>query len=503
MTQSLNAIWGRAIVGTIITATLVFGAVVWLSVGPLVQRWQRETGARVHDSYGEALHRLVAITGQLNRRDVRDLLEPEAQPGTVAIVWDGDGNLLFWSRDGDTLTLLPPSIAEAIRSPQLAETYAALSPLRVDGVRVSAAGTIDHYAADGRAPILLNAYRNAGLVSEVRAINRDSGPVGYFVAGVISQGPTSPSGGLLRALLIAVLAAIAATVGIALILMVRASRRIARAVAAVLHQLEALVAAHPRGALPGASVTVREFEVVAHQIATIGDQLTTEREVRHRWAQDIAHDLRTPIAALRAQLEGMIDGVLDRSDDRLERLAGSLTQLESLAQSFLLLTKLESPDYPVRLEQVGLAGLVHSAVIQHTPRAEQLAKPISVTVDPALPRSIEADPGLITRAVHNLIDNALHHGEPGPVTVSLYPERHADVGTTGCIALTNAGALNRAVAANPFDRFARSGDSHGHGLGLSVVHAVAQLHSGRAWITDSGGGHVTAGFSAGIAAADR
>lgn len=219
--------------------------------------------------------------------------------------------------------------------------------------------------------------------------------------------------------------------------------------------------------------------------------------MRHRWAQDIAHDLRTPVAAIRAQLEGMIDGVFERDNARLERLARNLNRLESLAQSFLLLTKIESPDFPVRREAVNLSELLTEITSEFNDRAVAASQPITCSLDTALPAVIAADEGLVVRALHNMLDNALVHGSPGPVEISVVRQdrREADGTHEIHLRVTNAGTLDEAIAENPFDRFARGAHEGGHGLGLSVVLAVAQVHGGSAWAQQRMPNTVTVGFS--------
>jgi signal transduction histidine kinase len=577
MTRSLGSIWTRTIVGIVAAAALVFAFVLWITLGPLVQRWQQETGARIHDGYGEALHRLVAITGELNRRDVQDLLEPEAEVGALAVVWDADGYPLYWSRDGETHALLPPSLPEDARQPQLHLLAETLGRTRVDGVRIDAFPTGDSReippgaAPDHLATRLFAAYRDAGVLHSITSHDTGDEPLGYFVAGATSYGPDSPTGGVIRALLAALMAAVAVTAAVAGLLIARASSRVRAAMAAVLARLTRLAEDDQTGPiegdrdspLPSTAPGVREFDLVATQITAIDAQLQRERSLRRRWAQDIAHDLRTPIAGMRAQLEGMLDGVLDRGDERIERLTGSLGRLEALAQSFLLLTKIESPDYPLRREPVEIAAVLHEIVADHGDRASAAARPLEVSVAPEVPGVIAADGDLIVRAMHNLLDNALVHGEPGPVRVVAEMAREGGSGepsagdqsagdrsepaqerdtppphgggagdatvvvpaataapTTLRISVTNAGTLDPAIADNPFDRFARGGDGGrrgggaysvdgrggggghsggGHGLGLSVVEAVARLHGGRTWAFQRGDGGagetVTVGFS--------
>ncbi|HKK47955.1 MAG TPA: HAMP domain-containing sensor histidine kinase, partial [Alkalispirochaeta sp.] len=464
MTRSLGTLWTRAILGTVAAAVVVFALALWITLGPLVYRWQQEAGARVHDRYGEALYRLVAITGDLNRRDVRDLLEPEAADGTLSIVWDATGYPMYWSLDQSTHALLPPSLPHDVRLPQLLELYETVGGTRINGIQVDAGrfpGTNDSSAEDVPTTII-EAYQAEGLVTPIRV--GDSGdsrqePVGYFVAGATSYGPDSPTGGVIRALLTAVMAAVAVTAGVAASLIARGSIQVNTAMSAVLAQLEGLsrVNRERDGDVHDPNSGVREFDRVASQITAIGAQLDQERALRHRWAQDIAHDLRTPVAAMRAQLEGMIDGVFERDNARLERLARNLTRLESLAQSFLLLTKIESPDFPVRREPVDLRALLEEITGEFTDRAVAASQPITYSLDTTLPPVVAADEGLVVRALHNLLDNAFVHGSPGPVVISVVRgDAHEDDGTPGVhLSVTNAGTLDEAIAENPFDRFAR------------------------------------------------
>jgi two-component system sensor histidine kinase BaeS len=231
-----------------------------------------------------------------------------------------------------------------------------------------------------------------------------------------------------------------------------------------------------------------EISLIARSTNRLGKQLEREREMRRQWVQDIVHDLRTPIAAMRAQFEGIRDGVLDLSQDRIQKSLKELLRVETLVADLQELMRLESPEMTVSIEEIESADLVGQ--IRGRFAAELTGRQIQFESDWRVDR-FRADPVLVQRALTNFFANALRH-TPREGTIELSIQ--ASAGGKTSIALANSGdPIPEVELERVFDRlyrgdYARS--SPGSGLGLTIAKRIAELHGGTLSIRNRAAGGV-------------
>ncbi len=212
---------------------------------------------------------------------------------------------------------------------------------------------------------------------------------------------------------------------------------------------------------------------IAAALAGLQQRLQDEQKLRSQWAQDIAHDLRTPVASVKAQLEAMKDGILPATQSRFTLIAGELSRLEQLVCQLEELMQLESPEMVISPRTIDAAGFLAQAARQHDPNPRK----VTVRTETAVP-VLTADEALLYRGVSNLLTNAVRHTPEGEtVTLRIFPE---DQGTA--LQVSNPGdPIPPEELPNIFNRlfrgeYARS--SHGSGLGLTIVKQIALLHGG-------------------------
>ena len=184
---------------------------------------------------------------------------------------------------------------------------------------------------------------------------------------------------------------------------------------------------------------------------------------QERLIADAAHELRTPVARIRAVAEGGIAGD-EPADAALARVAGVAGDAGYLIDDLLVLARMDAGQQDIAKEPLRLDLL-----------AEQVVDAFGdVTVD-AVPAIVDGDPALLRRAIVNLVANAVHHGEP-PVTVTVYPNR---------VVVTDTGTgIDPRVRDQLFERFRAGGASTGHGLGLPIVAWIAGAHGGSVTVED-------------------
>jgi len=218
-----------------------------------------------------------------------------------------------------------------------------------------------------------------------------------------------------------------------------------------------------------------EIAQIARAANRLQAQLAAEREIRKQWAQDVAHDLRTPIAALKAQFEGMRDGVLPATPQRIERTYAEIERVERLVSALDELSRLESPEMKLQPASIDAARLLDDGMELWAHRVAE--KQLRVEKRAAV-ASFVADDTLVRRALANFLSNAVRHAEPGGV-LRLSIEREAP---WIVIRVFNAGqAVPECEIERVFERlyrgeYARS--SPGSGLGLTIARRIAELHGG-------------------------
>jgi two-component system sensor histidine kinase BaeS len=250
----------------------------------------------------------------------------------------------------------------------------------------------------------------------------------------------------------------------------RDARRLAEA-------LRAMEAGRRDVALPDPGV--RELQDIARGAAALQDSLLREEGLRRQWAADIAHDLRTPVTVLKGQFEGMIDGVFRPDAERLEKNYREVLRLERLIAQLAELTRLESPGFRPELRVFDPAPLVAELAARFADAAAARGGRVAAVSRLAPDAWPAGDPALLERALANLLDNAIRHGDRGG-TVQV----EAAAGVDGQLVFTveNPGAIPEEWLPRLFDRLFRGDESRasgGSGLGLAIAKAIASAHHGR------------------------
>lgn len=219
---------------------------------------------------------------------------------------------------------------------------------------------------------------------------------------------------------------------------------------------------------------IAEFNDIAQASQVLQEHLAEEEQLRRQWAEDIAHDLRTPLSVLRAQLEAMVDGLFKVEKPRLEKLVLETEKLENLVNSLALLTHLETPGFRPRQQDVKLDLFLLGLCDQYDQPAKLKGMSLEVISAEAL---LQADPSLLERALGNLLSNAIKYGTQGSVVQVVVT---ADAtGKARSLCIENEGQIAEDVLSHMFDRLYRGEEarfSEGTGLGLSIVKAIVEAH---------------------------
>jgi signal transduction histidine kinase len=226
----------------------------------------------------------------------------------------------------------------------------------------------------------------------------------------------------------------------------------------------------------GAAIAIALLALVCHVLSgRLIRPAAAALEQQEILLAETAHDLRTPVAALRALAETALHNPDQRAEllPRTVRLASRMGDIidDLLVRARLAAGVAQLHPQPVWLDQL-VTGLVAEAPVEGA----------SVTVT-AAPSQVSVDPNLVRRAIGNLLDNALRHGRQPDQTAVV----HVTVANGRVTVADHGPGIGDDVATNLLDRF-RTG-SGSTGLGLSIVHWVAQAHGGtlNVYNADEGG----------------
>ncbi len=293
----------------------------------------------------------------------------------------------------------------------------------------------------------------------------------------VSEGPSS-GGSIMGSVVVAwAVAAVAAVLAAALAGYVISSR--------ITRPLVRLTAASDRmaaGDLAARADLARGAEV--GQLASSFNQMAARVEatvtaLRH-FVSDAAHQLGTPLTALRTDLEMLHDGPVTDDDRRLlERALTQEQRLEDLGSGLLQLSRLEAPGESRQDRAIDLGGLLRTVVDAFASRAEQAGLRLEISV-PQAELAVRADEGRLRAALESPLDNALKF-TPAGGTVQV--GAHAD-GREALVWIADDGpGIPAADRDRVFERFYRAraaADTPGSGLGLAIARAAAEACGGSA-----------------------
>jgi len=197
------------------------------------------------------------------------------------------------------------------------------------------------------------------------------------------------------------------------------------------------------------------------------------------FAADLSHELKNPVAAIRASAEVLEESALDEPEEArrfVVRIREATARIERLLGELLSLARIEARGAE-SFEPVDVSRLAERAV-------EALGEARSrVTLEVTGGAFVRGDENWIARAIANLLDNALAHSQPDSA-VRLDVRREGD---SVRVLVQSAGAVPPAIRARLFRRFVTTrSDRGGTGLGLAIVRAIAEAHGGRAELTEAG-----------------
>ena len=243
-----------------------------------------------------------------------------------------------------------------------------------------------------------------------------------------------------------------------------------------------------------------EVDQLAEAFSTMEQALARKEQQRRRLLADIAHELKTPLAVVQANLESMLDGVTPPRPERIAALHTQVVLLSRLVNDLRDLALAEAGELSLHRELADLGEMVEQAADLWRPRFDEMGARLVVEREGALWAWVDTD--RIGQVLANLLSNAVRHlpGQGGWVRMRVYADGAPDHREVVVTVEDNGPGVPESSLPYVFDHFyradlSRSRQTGGTGIGLAIVRSVVEAHGGRVWARNRPEGGAEFGFA--------
>ena len=240
------------------------------------------------------------------------------------------------------------------------------------------------------------------------------------------------------------------------------------------------------GEFVGPASSPREFSDISRELTRSSDRLRAaaqrERhleESRRELVAWVSHDLRTPLAGIRAMAEALEDGIAEDPQRYRAQMRTEVDRMVRMVDDLFELSRIHAGSLQLTLETVALGDLVSEAIAGADPVARSRGIRLGGSVDSGV--LVRADPDALARVVSNLVMNAIRH-TPSDGAVQIHARTTARAVE---LSVTDAcGGIPDADLDRVFDVAWRGGHARtpgadiGAGLGLAIVKGIVEAHRG-------------------------
>lgn len=222
---------------------------------------------------------------------------------------------------------------------------------------------------------------------------------------------------------------------------------------------------------------IKEIKEMINSVNTLANSLDEEEKIRKILTKDISHELRTPLTTMQGQLEALIDGIWEPTEQRLQSIHEEVQRLSRLVGSLEHLSRYESEDLILNRSEVNIKDLIEIVLINFEKQLHD--KDINVT------RNLEssmvaADKDKIIQSLVNIISNGIKYTEQGGIIEVTCRDKK----DKAIINIRDNGiGISKEHLPYIFQRFYRADESRaratgGAGIGLTISKAIIEAHGG-------------------------
>jgi len=218
----------------------------------------------------------------------------------------------------------------------------------------------------------------------------------------------------------------------------------------------------------------RELRSLASAFNSMSGRLESSERERRRLLADVTHELRTPLTIMQGNLEALLDGVYPADPAHLEPILDETRVLSRLVDDLRTLSLAEAGALTLHREPTDVGQLLTDSVASFRVQADSAGVELATVVDEVLPQ-LEIDPVRMREVLSNLLSNALRYTPRGGtvrVGASLSD------GTVRISVRDSGPGIAAEALPHIFDRFYKSDESRGAGLGLAIAKSLVVAHGG-------------------------
>ena len=216
----------------------------------------------------------------------------------------------------------------------------------------------------------------------------------------------------------------------------------------------------------------RDFNILAKT-------LDKNSESQKQWLADISHELRTPIAILKSELEAVEDGVREFDKETLQSLTHEVKRISNLVNDLYELTLADLGAMKYQMREMDIGSCLEEVIDSYRDRLESSEIKLSKSIQTV--SAFLGDSYRLEQLFTNLIENTLRYTDsPGELDIQLIEEKNSILIRFS----DSAPDVDKDVIEKIFDRFfreelSRSREKGGAGLGLAICHEIVEAHSGQ------------------------
>lgn len=236
-----------------------------------------------------------------------------------------------------------------------------------------------------------------------------------------------------------------------------------------------------------------EVHSLMRSFNSMAERLQMSDQQRRNMLADISHELRTPITVIQGNVEGMLDGIYPADEARLKSIIEETEILSRLVDDLRTLALAESGALHLKREPTNIAELIRDAISGFESQMKEKEIHPATLLDDV--EDAEVDPQRIREVLTNLLSNALRYTpRGGEIRIRLTEAVLAEERTLTISIKDSGPGIDPSVLPHVFERFYKSSDSGGMGLGLSIAKYLVEAHDGHIWAESEVGKGTTISF---------
>jgi signal transduction histidine kinase len=218
----------------------------------------------------------------------------------------------------------------------------------------------------------------------------------------------------------------------------------------------------------------REVRSLARAFNAMSERLGTSEEQRKRLLADVTHELRTPLTIMQGNLEALLDGVYPADASHIAPILDETRVLSRLVDDLRTLSLAEAGALALHREPTDMAQLISDSVASFRAQADGAGIALVAEVDGVLPQA-DVDPVRLREVLSNLLSNALRYTPRGG---NVRVGAEAANGVLRVSVRDSGPGIAPDALPHVFDRFYKSDESRGAGLGLAIAKSLLVAHGG-------------------------